>query len=150
MTKLSAKSSAEIEAAPARVYAILTDYRGAHRRILPPNFFRAMEVERGGTGEGTVLHVTSRILGVERTIRLVAAEPEPGRVLTESNLEMGLVTAFTVDPAPDGKCCVTIATVWNQQPGLAGMIERLVLPALFRRVYRQELALLAALCRERG
>jgi hypothetical protein len=142
MTALRVEVSAVIEAPPARVYGVIADYRGAHARILP-KFFDSMEVEKGGMGEGTVIRVTSRTLGVETSLRMVVAEPEPGRVLTESDLERGLVTAFTVDAEGAGSR-VTINTVWHASKGIAGWFEKQLMPPLLRRVYREELALLEA------
>jgi hypothetical protein len=37
----------------------------------------------------------------------------------------------------------TISTTWTPQPGLRGVLERLFTPTLLRRIYVQELALLA-------
>jgi len=109
-----------------------------------------MEIERGGTGEGTVVRVVSRFLGVEQKLRLTVAEPEPGRVLTESDLDVGLVTSFTIDALTDKTCRVTLATIWNPQTGVSGAMERCIMPGVLRRVFRKELGLLADLCRERG
>jgi hypothetical protein len=142
MTALRVDVSAVIEAPPARVYGVLADYRGAHRRILP-RFFDSMVVEKGGVGEGTVIRVTSRVLGVRSELRMEVAEPEPRRVLTESDLARGLVTAFIVDAEGAGSR-VTINTIWHASNGIAGWFEKRIMPPLLRRVYREELELLAA------
>ena len=148
MTKLRAECSSLIGAPAARVYGILADYRDAHQRILPREFFTSIIVEKGGYGAGTELKVTGRMLGMSRTLRMTAAEPEPGRILTESDLESGLVTAFIVNPRGAESCEVTIRTLWTAQPGLAGLMERLVVPGIFRRIYRRELELLAMVATE--
>jgi hypothetical protein len=43
-----------------------------------------------------------KIFGQTCTARARVAEPEPGRVLSETDLDNGLVTTFTVQPDGDG------------------------------------------------
>src|SRR5262249_3682655 len=94
-------ASALIAADPKRLYHILSDYRTGHPRILPREFGDIV-VERGGTGDGTVIRFQMRILGKTQTFRAAISEPEPGRVLMETDLETNhAVTTFTVDPADD-------------------------------------------------
>lgn len=132
-------ASATLDAPPAAVYAVLADYRGAHADILPePWFLGRLEVQEGGTGAGTVIRFRTRILGATRTIRAKVSEPEPGRVLAETDFETGAVTSFTVDPAEDGRSRVTIAMEWTR-PGLQGWIERYLAPPVLRRIYVAEM-----------
>ena len=140
-------ASALVRAPARRVYAILADYREGHPRILPPRWFRALEVERGGTGAGTVIRVTMRVMGRTRTMNAVVSEPEPGRVLMESFVGGGPVTTFTVTPAgPERRDAqVTISTELTARGGpLLGVVERLMTRLTLRRIYAEELALLAA------
>ncbi|MDF2762463.1 MAG: hypothetical protein K0S83_1197, partial [Thermomicrobiales bacterium] len=51
------------------------------------------------------------------------------------------VTRFTVDPAGD-QSQVRIETSWEPSSGLAGQIERLIAPRLFRKLYIEELDLI--------
>ena len=146
--QLRAQSTAVILASAARVYAILRDYRGSHPRILPEDFFTGLEVESGGLGAGTIVRVRGRMFGVERDLRMRVEEPEPGRVLTETDMESRLATTFTVEPTTPDACEVTIATVWTAQRGIAGLIESWLVPGAFRKVYRRELALLAQVSTE--
>ncbi len=84
------------------------------------------------------------VMGVERSLRFEVSEPEPGRILKETDAEAGVVTTFTVDPAGGGeRARVTIATRAEASPGLMGLVERLVNPLITRRIYREELRLLA-------
>ena len=63
-----------------------------------------------GVGAGTVIRVDMRVLGRPQTFRAVVTEPEPGRVLVETN-DNGYVTTFTVEPRAEGQhAYVTIAT----------------------------------------
>jgi hypothetical protein len=127
------------------VYAIFADYVESHPAILPKAYFESVTVEQGGRGAGTVVRVQMTAKGGKRAFRLVVSEPEPGRVLVEADDQAGVVTTFTVDPVDDGaRSHVTIATDLRRSPGLRGWVERLANPLFLGRVYRQELALVAA------
>ncbi|HUS17534.1 MAG TPA: SRPBCC family protein [Chloroflexia bacterium] len=144
MPTIDAAEAAIIPAPPAAVYAILADYHERHPRILPESF-RNLRVLAGGHGAGTVFQVTMEVLGTRRTYRLTVTEPEPGRVLVESDPAAGLTTTFTLTPAGEGRAThLRIATTSSASPGLAGRIERLLSPPIMRRIYRAELARLAA------
>ncbi|HEU4325826.1 MAG TPA: SRPBCC family protein [Roseiflexaceae bacterium] len=139
MARIHAGASALIDAPPATVYAILADYQGAHPQILPPQFFTGLEVEAGGQGAGTIFRTGVRVLGRETRFRMEVREPQPGRVLSETDLATGLTTTFTVTPTAEGRqSVVEIATVWE-----GGILERLTTPLIMRRIYQAELALLA-------
>ena len=56
-------------------------------------------MEQGGYGAGTVIRCSIRVMGRTQTFRASITEPEPGRVLVETDLTMPSVTTFTVDPA---------------------------------------------------
>lgn len=129
-----------IDAAPDRVYAVLADYRNHHPHIVPKPFFASLRVEEGGVGAGTVVVADMDVYGTKRTFRLVVSEPQPGRVLVESDAAAGLMTTFTVEPVDGGaRSRVTIASDTQPSPGLQGWIERLINPAITRRIYRAEL-----------
>lgn len=128
-----------LPAPPPLVYRIFADYRTSHPAILPARWLSDLVVEEGGVGDGTVIRFTLRVPGVTRTVRATITEPEPGRVLAETDVETGAVTTFTVDPEGGDHARVTIATEWTQ-PGLAGWIQRWFAPPLLRRMYREELA----------
>lgn len=122
-------------AAPAdRVYRLIANYREHHPRFLPPAF-SAIEVEEGGVGAGTVIRFRVKTGGRTQTMRQRVAEPEPGRVLTESDGKG--VTTFTVTPNGDGSH-VRIETAW-QPVGVQGFFERLFAPRVMRKLYADEL-----------
>ncbi len=124
-------------ASPAdRVFRILADYRNHHPRILPPSI-HDLTVEEGGTGEGTVIRYSLRLLGRDQATRASVTEPEPGRVLVETILDRDFVTAFTVDPA-GAECHVRIESRANT-PGVQGIIERLTVPRMLKPMYEREL-----------
>ncbi len=140
MAQIQAAASAEIDAAPEVVYAIIADYREGHPRILPEKYFLGLEVEQGGVGAGTVIRCQMRVFGQTQTFRAVVSEPEPGRVLAETIPdERGLVTTFTVEPRKGGRRShVTIATTWTSR-GVQAIVERLLAPPMLRRIYTEEL-----------
>ncbi|MBB4636853.1 SRPBCC family protein [Longimicrobium terrae] len=147
MARIDVSVTAPVDAPAATVYGILTDYRKAHPRILPRPNFGDLVVEEGGRGAGTLFRVDIKEGPRMRTLRMRATEPEPGRVLVESDVESDMVTTFTVDPRDGGKRCeVTIATAWTRG-GVRGMVERLAAPRLMRPVYLQEIRNLEALAR---
>jgi hypothetical protein len=147
MPILYAAATARIDAPAARVYALLADYHAGHPRILPPKFFKEMRVEEGGTGAGTLIHLRMRGLGRERVMRMRVSEPEPGRVLAERDLDSDAVTTFRVKADGEGTR-VTIAVEWTPAGGLAGLTERWMAPRLLRRVFTEELRLLAEVLRD--
>ena len=145
-------ASAIIEALAEQVYAVLADYREGHPHILPPKYFASLDVERGGYGEGTVIRFQMRAFGRTQDFRAVITEPEPGRVLVETNLEPdGAVTIFRIEPAgAEQHTRVTITTEGKVRSGLQGLLEGYLTKVLLRRIYAQELTLLATLVTERS
>ncbi len=143
MAQIKAVASSVIGAPPQHVYTILADYRNEHPKILPERYFSDFTVEHGGVGAGTLVRFRTHVLGQSRAVRAEVSEPEPGRVLAETDLDAGLVTTFTVEPAGGGRAAsVTIETKWSKS-GIMGFIERLTAPALLRRIYAEELQKLA-------
>ncbi|HWQ13485.1 MAG TPA: SRPBCC family protein [Roseiflexaceae bacterium] len=150
MPQAHAAMSAVVPAAPEEVYTVLADYRTEHPRILPRQYFTSLAVQQGGRGAGTVIRVTTRALGVERSYLMDVSEPEPGRRLVETDRGSGLATSFTVTPTGDGHSLVEIATTWETRPGIAGALERLTTAPIMRRIYAAELRQLAQYMRERA
>ena len=145
MPSYRVSESSVIAAPPERVYAVLADYRQGHPDILPRPPFESLEVEEGGIGAGTVIRVRIRVLGRARTFRATVTEPDPGRVLVETDVTTGTATSFTVDPLDDGRQArVTIATDMRTRGGPLGVVQRILLPRLLRPIYVRELARLAA------
>jgi len=139
MPQIRATASAVIMAPPATVYRLLADYHRGHPRILPPRYFRDLQVEAGGTGAGTRIRYQMRAFGMVRTFRTEITEPEPGRRLLETGIESGIATTFTVEPRDDGRHShVTIATAY-EKAGIRGWLERLLAPRLLHTIYRAEL-----------
>lgn len=150
MNTYRATASALIHAPAAQVYALLADYRDGHPHILPNPPFVSLEVEQGGLGAGTVVRFQMRAFGKTQTFRALIETPEPGRRLVETDLEVGTVTTFMVDPHADGQQAqVTITTEGKVRAGLLGALERFFTLRFLQRTYAEELKRLAALAEAR-
>ena len=144
MTKNQFSASALIQAPAQDIYDIIADYHHGHPQILPKPPFVSLVVEKGGTGAGTVIRVAMRVLGQLQTFGAVITEPDPGRVLVETN-DTGYVTTFTVEPRAEGQhAYVTIATELTKRAGVLATLERWFARWLLRPVYIKELGQLAA------
>jgi hypothetical protein len=135
-------ASTEI-AAPASVpYGIISDYTQGHPSILPPEFFADLAVEAGGRGAGTRIRFTMISYGRRVVSRAEVTEPEPGRVLVETDQTTGITTRFIVDPVSADTCRVTFETDYPAR-GFRGLFERLLVPPYLKKVYAAELELLS-------
>jgi Polyketide cyclase / dehydrase and lipid transport len=145
MGRIQIEASAVIDAPPEAAYAIVADYRTGHPAIVPKENFRDLAVEEGGYGAGTVIRARVRVGADERTVRHRVTEPEPGRVLIETDVDADSATTFTFTPLDDDRRVrVRIATEMAASPGIRGVVERLFAPPMLRRIYRKELRQLAA------
>lgn len=137
-------ASAVIPARRERVYSLIANYNDGHPRILPKQF-TSLVVEQGGVGAGTVIRFQMSLLGRKQTVRAAVTEPEPGRVLVETDLDTnGAVTTFSVNPggAP-ADSYVTISTVLPVREGFLGKLEKTLTTLLLRPMYVKELENLA-------
>jgi uncharacterized protein YndB with AHSA1/START domain len=147
MGTIHVSAEAAIAAPAPTVYTYLADMR-EHARFLP-SAFSDFEIESGGVGAGTVTRFKVTAGGRSRGYRMQVAEPEPGRVLTETDTDSSLVTTFTV--TPDGASCrVEISTRWEGAGGIGGFFERLFAPRVMRGIYADELQRLDVYVRERA
>ena len=138
MSMIHVEASEVVSGKPEAVYATLADYEIGHPAILPKPTFKSLKVEKGGQGAGTEFELVMEVFGVERTSHQVVSEPEPGRVLVETGLDVNLVTQFILEPVGD-KTRVTISTDFESEPGVAGIVEKLLSPPALRRLYKKEL-----------
>jgi polyketide cyclase/dehydrase/lipid transport protein len=142
--KHTVAASALIPARRDRIYSLISNYRDGHPRILPKQF-SGLTVEQGGTGAGTIICFQMSVFGKKQTFRAAITEPEPGRVLVETDLDAnGAVTTFVVNPgtAP-ADSHVTISTELPVRSGFLGRIERTLSTLLLRPIYIKELENLA-------
>src|SRR5579862_4766448 len=119
--------------APAgAVYEYIRDMCEHHPRFLPPEF-TDFEVLEGGVGAGTVTRFKLNAGRRVREYRMQVSEPQPGRVLEESDSGSSLVTRFTVAPDGDG-ARVHIETTWQGAGGIGGFFERTFAPGVMKRI----------------
>lgn len=151
MPTIRTEAAAVIDAPPSTVYSILSDYHHSHPEILPKKIFVHHEVERGGTGAGTIIRFQMRTMGITRSFRAEITEPEPGRTLLETNLGPRRErTTFTVDPVDGGqRSRVTIATEWESK-GIQAWIDRRFAPPLLQQIFAEQLKNLARVAAERA
>ncbi len=137
-------ASAIIPARRDRVYSLIANYNDGHQRILPKQF-TSVVVEEGGVGAGTVIRVQMSLLGKKQTYSAAISEPEPGRVLVETNLEANSwFTTFTVNPgSAPADSDVTISTELPVRAGFPGKLERMLSTLFLRPLYVKELENLA-------
>jgi hypothetical protein len=146
MARNEAYTEAPVDAPADKVYGYLADMRDHHPHFLPPSF-SDFHVESGGVGAGTMIRYKLTAGGRTREYRMKVAEPEPGRVLTESDTESSAVTTFTVSPRGDTSL-VRISTAWDGASGIGGFFERMFAPRVLRSIYADELKRLDAYARE--
>src|ERR1700743_553154 len=97
MARILVSTERSVDAPAETVYGYIADMREHHPHFLPPAF-SDFRVESGGVGAGTVTRFTMTAGGGHPADHMKVAEPEPGRVLTESDANSSAVTTFTVSP----------------------------------------------------
>ena len=147
MARMQVSAERTVDAAADTVYRYIADMREHHPRFLPPAF-SDFQVEAGGVGAGTVTRYKLMVGGRTREHRVTVAEPEPGRILTESDAGgSNSVTTFTV--APEGSASlVRIHSAWDSAGGIGGVLERMFAPRMVRAILTDELGRLDAYARE--
>ena len=131
--------------APAEdVYHVIIDYHEGHQMILPRPPFTEMQVLKGGYGEGTELLTRLTPFGQEYTYHQRVSEPEPGRVIRETDIHTGQWSQFTVDPIDHHSCRVTIETEMPVKAGVMGFFEWMGFPLTVPLLFRRQLNNLAA------
>lgn len=129
-----------IPAPPAAVYAIIADYKVGHPAILPKPTFGNLTVEAGGFGAGTVIRFPMEIMGSKVAFHMDVTEPEPGKLLRETDRATGVYTDFLFTPQANGsQTQLTFTTYMPQKPGLGGLLEKWLTPPVMRRIYKQEM-----------
>ncbi len=142
MEQLHIEVSKIINATLPTVYAILADYNKGHQRILPRRYFKKMTVLEGGRGGGTRVRVDMSVFGSKSTMNFLVSEPEPGRVLVETDSTAGVITRFTLEPTGERQTQVTITSSMVISQGLRGSLARFFNKRLIRGIYNQELKML--------
>ena len=135
MGTVEAAAQRTVAAPPEQVYGLIADYRDGRPRLLPENFVD-YRVEEGGQGAGTVVAYTLKAAKRERPYRLQVSEPEPGRLLRESDTTSSFVQEWRTEPAGAG-AVVSISCSWQGAGGIGGFFERTFAPKGVARIYEQ-------------
>lgn len=98
-------------------------------------------------GAGTITRFKVTAGGRSRECRMKTAEPEPGRILTESDTASSAVTTFAVSPQ-GAASLVQSSTTWDGAGGIGGLFERMFAPRMMRSIYADELKRFDAYARE--
>lgn len=139
MKTQTAIASRTINAPAEIIYNIIADYRNEHPHILPRKYFLSLDVEEGGFGAGTIVRFQMRLLGQRQNFRSLITEPEPGRLLVETDMKSEIPTSFHVIPAGNGQQSrLTISTELKVRNVVEGFIAKTIL----QKVYREELELI--------
>jgi hypothetical protein len=139
MANINVVSDDRVVSAPAdEVFRKLADYREHHPKILPPAF-SDFRVEEGGVGAGTIISFKVKLGGRTKSYRERVTEPEPGRVLTETDIATGSSTTFTVTPEGELQTRVGISTSFPASGGVQGWLEKMFAPRMLRKLYADEL-----------
>jgi len=145
VARIVVSAEGAVDAPAEAVYRYIADMREHHPHFLPPAF-SDFQVESGGVGAGTVTRFKLTAGGRTREYRTKVAEPEPGRILTESDTGSSSVTTFTVSPQ-GAASRVRISTSWDGAGGIGGLFERMFAPRVLRGIYEDELKRLDAYAR---
>jgi hypothetical protein len=132
----------------ARVYAVIRDYKVHHPAILPKEFSR-LKVLKGGVGAGTAFEFDATIAGRTQTSRMQVTEPEPGRVLVETDATGNVETKFVVEAIDGGtRTRLTFDTEYTVPAGFLAPLFRWLSRRLMTGIYRREMANIEAYVRE--
>lgn len=143
MTELTARAELEIAQPADALYAIITDYGGRRRRIMPPAYHDY--AEEGGSGAAPtavrwVLHVGNHRRPYEMKI---SALPDEQRVV-ERDARSSFKMEWQITPSGGGSR-VTLASAWQQRShGFPALFERLFAPRSLARLHAETLRRLAA------
>jgi uncharacterized protein YndB with AHSA1/START domain len=135
--QITVEAQKDIDAPAELVYQLIADHDQHHPNFLPPAFSE-FKVESGGVGAGTVTRFEVSAGGRTRSFHMDVSEPEPGRIMRESDRESTLVTTWTVEPQ-GSSARVHLITTWEGAGGIGGFFERMFAPRVMRGIYRDEL-----------
>jgi hypothetical protein len=138
MSRHIATASRTIPLSAETVYRIIANYRLTHPMILPKQYFLSLDVEEGGFGAGTIVNFDMRLLGQRRSFHVLITEPDPGRLLVETDIQSQTPTSFRIEALGNQQTRVTITTELSASNFVEGWTAKIML----QKVYREELLLL--------
>lgn len=144
MKTIHVEASHIIPANIETVYSIIADYHVGHQAILPRPAFQEMQVIEGGYGTGTHIKLHVKVFGQSYYYNQVVSEPEPGRVIRETDVNTGQYSEFTLEPVSDNQTRVTIVGKMPASSGIKGFLERITQPVIVGGMFKTELKNLEA------
>jgi hypothetical protein len=116
-----------------------------------PGYVRLEEGSRWGAAGDTARLVT-RLLGRERELTMTVTTFEPNRLVTHTSTQPGLPDARHERhfEAEDGGFRYRLVVEYEPRSGLAGVVDRTLLPRGIRRAFRQTFAALEEALSPRG
>jgi len=134
---IKAESSAKIHTPSQTLYQFIADYKYGHPSILPEKHFSDFAVEKGGYGKDTVVCFRFTLAGNSRKMRVIVDEPIPGKLITETELETGILTSFLFEPVGDDMTILKITSEWKKE-GFMGLIEKIFVPIMMKKVFEKQ------------
>lgn len=143
MAQLRAEAGRTIDRAPDELYAIIADYAGRHRRIMPPAY-HDYTVVSGGSGDGTVVRWVLHVGNHRRPYAMRVSQATPPLTLTERDSESSFTTQWLL--AADGTAShVRLVSTWEQRShGFPALFERIFAPRSLARLHAETLRRLEA------
>lgn len=133
MAQVKANTQRAIAVPADTVRTALADYTGTRPKLLTEHFSE-YEVREGGTGAGTTVHW--KLAATSKRVRdCLIAVTESGGALVETDQNSSMVTTWTVTPAGNAACTVSVETTWNGAGGIGGFFERTFAPGGLQRIY---------------
>ncbi|WP_024794697.1 SRPBCC family protein [Tomitella biformata] len=131
MGQVSASSSIQVNATPAKALEALADYDVIRPKILTEQYldYRVLE---GGKGAGTIAQWTLKATE-KRSRDVKATVTVAGSTISESDANSSMVTTWTVSPSGDG-ATVTTTTKWTGASGIGGFFERTFAPLGLKKI----------------
>ncbi len=131
MGEVNVEESLLVGAPPDTVYGVLVDPKH-HERILPEAFVDFK------SEDGSEATFSLKMGGIKRDFKIRTEQTEQNRLFREMDVNTNIVTEFRLEPHEQGTL-VTIATKYNTNRSVSGLIESLVAPIFLRQLYKEEL-----------
>jgi hypothetical protein len=141
MAQLNAKAVLEIAQPADALFAVITDYAGRRRHIMPTAYHDyAVDSGEPVTKVRWVLHVGNH----RRPYEMHVSRGPSERRVVERDIHSSFTTEWQVTSLGDGSR-VTLASAWQQRShGFSAMFERFFAPRSLARLHAETLQRLAA------
>jgi len=143
MAQLHAEAQQHIARPVDELYAIITDYAGRRRQIMPPAF-HDYTAEAGGNRAPTVVRWVLHVGRHRRPYEMQVSETPAEYRVVERDRNSSFTTEWHVTNVDDASR-VSIASSWQQRSrGFPALFERIFAPRSLARLHAETLRRLAA------